>query len=70
MKFRTKSLTPQDIEMYHWEQFDSNTHFKVLEALQKIFDKDIEVNEHSLRQELDINEIGEKFQRNFVNPLH
>ncbi len=42
-------IKPKDIEMYHWEQFDAPMQGKAIEALAKVFEKELEVNEANIR---------------------
>jgi len=49
-------IKPQDIELFHWEQFDVNFQLRVLEALHKLFEREKEVNEENMKSELDIGE--------------
>jgi tRNA splicing ligase len=46
----------KDIEKNHWEQFDTSVQFRVLEALDKVFARNKEVNDQSLMEELDMDE--------------
>ncbi len=42
-------IKPKDIEMYHWEQFDAPMQGKAIEALAKVFEKELEVNEANIK---------------------
>jgi len=49
-------IKPQDIELFHWEQFDVNFQLRVLEALHKLFEREKDVTEENVKSELDIGE--------------
>jgi hypothetical protein len=42
-------IKPKDIEMYHWEQFDAPLQGKAIEALTKVFEKELEVNDANIK---------------------
>jgi len=42
-------IKPKDIEMYHWEQFDAPMQGKAIEAMAKVFEKELEVNEVTIK---------------------
>lgn len=42
-------IKPKDIEMFHWEQFDASLQGKAMEAVAKVFEKELEVNDANIK---------------------
>lgn len=51
-------VKPVDIELFHWEQFDSGVQMKVLEAVQSLYAKNLPINEENMKQEMEMSEIA------------
>jgi len=63
-------VKPKDIELFHWEQFDAPLQAKALEALCKIYQRDLPMSDETIRKEMELSERGwARFARDILKFL-